>query len=290
MTRNRVKTTLAVAASICAWAAAGWASPASLSVGGPVLAYDAAAAPQQDGQGPDPGRGRRPESPPATVPLPQGLLPAAAVTAAPGVTLMTMLSNSGWTVVLYFADERIREIFYRLDQAGEFRSTGFTRMIDPKTGFRVPATFFQLPPDVGRTSRHTVAVMWLDAAGTKKGPRKLSFSLAEEVVQAAKQTLETLIPDDWIAFREYPKGKLVVYFTTLLSYRNALSEIRYSADDASLSRRFPFETWTDLSTTPTVGDPCYMELPLATRSVSVQLRYLDGSESDVKTFPVRLMP
>jgi hypothetical protein len=295
MTRNRVKTTLALAAPMCAWAAAGWASPASLSVAGSVLAHDAAAAPQQDGQVPDPGRGHRPASPRAAAPLTGGLLPAAAAReerTAPGVTLMTMLSNSGWTVVLYFADEGIREIFYRLDQAGEFRSTGFTRMIDPKTGFRVPATFFQLPREVGRTSRHTVAVMWLDAAGTKKGPRELSFSLAEEVVQAAKQTLETLIPNDWIAFREYPKGRLLVYFTPLLSYSNALSEIRYSVDDASLSHRLPFETWTDLSTTPKggVGDTEYMEVPLDTQSVSVQLRYLDGSESDVKTFPVRLMP
>jgi len=45
-----VKTTLALAAPMCAWAAAGWASPASLGAAGSVLAYDAAAAPQQDGR------------------------------------------------------------------------------------------------------------------------------------------------------------------------------------------------------------------------------------------------
>jgi hypothetical protein len=383
VTRNRMTSAPALAAAICAWAAAGCASLASLSVAGSVLAHDAAAAPQQGGQGQDPGPGHHPESPrilgdsvprtglAATGPrsieddtaiseeknqivakiteepgngrygisfhhlaaiywvlkssqrssdwlalLKQSLserrpvnfrhvvgwsqitsveLAAAAPAApeklaAPGVTLLTMLSNSGWTVVLYFADEGIREVFYRLDEASEFRSTGFTRMIDPKTGFPVPANFFQLPRDIGRTSRHTVAVRWIDATGAQKGPRELSLSLATEVIQSAKQTLETLTPNDWIAFREYPKGRLLVYFTHLLMHRNALREIRYSADDASLSRRLPFETWTDLSTTPTVGDPCYLELPFATRSVSVQLRYVDGSESEVKTFPVRLMP
>ena len=59
MTRNRVKTTLALAAPMCAWATAGWASPASLGAVDSVLAYDAAAAPQQGGQEEVQGGGAR---------------------------------------------------------------------------------------------------------------------------------------------------------------------------------------------------------------------------------------
>ncbi len=208
--------------------------------------------------------------------------------AGPGVTMTTSLSNSGWMVVLYFAEQGIREILYRLDEAGDFQSTGFSRVIDPKTGYPLPNTYFQLPAEVARSDRHTLVVKWRDAEGREQGPRQLSFSLTEEAVGAARHVLETVTPNDWIAFREYPKGTLLVYFTHLLSHRNALREIRYSLDDASLSQTLPFETATDLSTAPTVGDgPLYLKVPLATRSVSVKLRYLDGSESAVRTFPVR---
>jgi hypothetical protein len=77
----------------------------------------------------------------------------------------------------------------------------------------------------------------------------------------------------------------VVYFTHLLSYRNALREIRYSLDDTSVSQKFAFTPWTKLGETPTVGDdPILLEVPGATKSISVQLLYLDGTASEIKTF------
>jgi hypothetical protein len=210
---------------------------------------------------------------------------ASAATERVPVTLSTQLANNGWSVVVHLADEDVREIFYRLDEQGDFRSLGLSPVVNPKNGLPVPVTFFNLPKAAGAQDQHRIAVKWLTANGTPRGPYDLTLSLAQDMVKNAKYILETITSNSWVAFADGYKGKRVVYFTHLLSFRNALREIRYSLDDASVSKKFAFTPWTKLGETPTVGDdPIYVEVPAATKSIAVQLLYLDGTASEIKTF------
>ena len=204
------------------------------------------------------------------------------------VTLSTQLANDGWMIIVNLADDDVREVACRLDGEGDFRSLGLTPTVNPKTGYPIPVTFFNLPPGAGEKDEHVVSVKWTTGGGKTRGPYDLSVSLAGEVVKNAKYILETVTSNSWVAFGTDYKGKPILFFTHLLSHRNALREIRYSFDDKTVSRTFAFTPWKDLGDTPTVGDdPIYVDVPADTKFAAVQLRYLDDTESEIKTFPVR---
>src|SRR5215467_11489570 len=61
------------------------------------------------------------------------------------VTLMSMRSNTDWTIALNFR-ESPREIFYRLDGQGEFRSTGHQDVVNSTTGLKIPIMSLSLRP------------------------------------------------------------------------------------------------------------------------------------------------
>jgi hypothetical protein len=204
------------------------------------------------------------------------------------VTVSGQLSNDGWSIVLNVADGDVREIFRRVDDEVEFRSLGFTPVTDPRTGRPAPATFFGLPPEAAATDQHRISVKWTTGDGRTRGPYDLTLSLAAELVKSTRYILDTVTPGSWIAFREYPEGHRMALFTHLMSYRNALREVRYSVDDTSLSQRFPFKPWKDLGSTPRMGrdDRLYIEIPFTAAFMAVQLQYLDGTESEIRTFRV----
>jgi len=66
------------------------------------------------------------------------------------VTLSSMRSNAGWTIGLQFR-EIPREIFYRLDGEGEFRSTGHMDAVNSATGLKMPNMSLSLRPSAGKT-------------------------------------------------------------------------------------------------------------------------------------------
>ncbi len=198
------------------------------------------------------------------------------------VTLSTMQSNEGWMITLTLADQQVKEILYKFDDAADFKSTGLMPNVNPATGLPFPNPFFVVS-DLAPGS-HTVAVKYVDLQDQEQGPFELTFDTTAEIVKTVKYILEVTTPTSWVSFRDYD-GKLLLYFTHLLSYRHGLTEIRYSLNEPSLSEIFPFKPWTGTSL-PSFGDDdlVYMEVPADTTSIYVQLVFLDGTESEVRQF------
>ena len=88
----------------------------------------------------------------------------------------------------------------------------------------------------------------------------------------------------WLAFRNFD-GKLLLYFTTLMSYRGAIEQIRYGLDSENTNIGFDFPVWEGPGIAPINADtPVYLEIPAATKFVTVQLQYKDGTDSKTVRF------
>jgi len=198
------------------------------------------------------------------------------------VTLSTQQSNQGWMLTFGFADFKLKKIEYRLDGQGDFKDTGLGTVANPQTGLPMPNPFV----NAGTLSagEHTVEVRYTDMADQVNGPYKLTFNTNAAELANTKQVLTQLAPN-WLLFRDYD-GKLLLYFTSLLSHRGALKSIRYSLDGDALDKTFPFEK-------PSAGEgpyetgkgPIFIEVPGGTKSACVQIEFADGTLSEKKTFP-----
>lgn len=82
----------------------------------------------------------------------------------------------------------------------------------------------------------------------------------------------------WLSFREYD-GKLLLYFTTLMSYRPVIQEVRYSLDTDKLDHTFTYKPTDKMFE---VGDDLYLAVPKATQFANVQVTFKDGTKSDVQ--------
>ena len=90
----------------------------------------------------------------------------------------------------------------------------------------------------------------------------------------------------WIAFRNF-HGNQLVYFSSLVTWKCAISELRYSVNGTALDQRWPLPSCNphvpyniDLKTTKVL-----LTLPLGqAKSVSVQIVFKDGSKSAVRSF------
>jgi hypothetical protein len=198
------------------------------------------------------------------------------------VTLSPQQSNDGWMLTFGFADFKLKKIEYRLDGQGEFKDTGLGTVANPQTGLPMPNPFFS----AGTLSEgeHSVEVRYTDMSDKVNGPYKLTFNTGTAALNSAKQVLNQLAPN-WLLFREYD-GKLLLYFTSLLSYRGSLKSIRYSLDGDSLDKTFPFEKPASGEGPYETGKgPIFIEVPANTKSACVQIEYADGTLSEKKTFP-----
>ncbi len=85
----------------------------------------------------------------------------------------------------------------------------------------------------------------------------------------------------WLSFRDYD-GKVLLYFTGLLSYRGAFEEIRWGVDVETPDRKLPFST-PDPKNPYAVNtdDVLYLEVPAGTKFATVQLRYKDGTTTEI---------
>ena len=88
---------------------------------------------------------------------------------------------------------------------------------------------------------------------------------------------------NWLSFREF--NGLMVYYTHLMTYRRAIREARFGVDTAVPDKvlKMPPCDPRDPSVIPGDAVP-YLKLPAATKSVSVELTYRDGSVSEIKSF------
>lgn len=226
----------------------------------------------------------------ASAPVVASEAPPVAQANAEPVRLVGMLGNTGWTITLDLVGApRPREIFFRWAGEPEFRSTGFAQMRDAQTGLPKPNLHFEAEVDIAAPlAPRTLELRYDDAAGRRHGPFVLTFDPQAQAVAWTRQVLETTA-GSWLAFREYPAGHRLVYFTHLISYKNGLRQIRYSIDDASLSRSVRFKPdWTGPGAPRiTEGDQIMVEIPLTARFVEVQLVLADGTVWPPRRFPVR---
>lgn len=189
-----------------------------------------------------------------------------------------MRSNSGWTVSLSFV-EPVTAISWRLGDTGVFKETGFLEALDQRTRRRIANPSFELDPDQPAA---TIEVRALDIDGKAAGPFPIAFDPGAELERSDRRTLETTA-GSWLAFGD--SNGLLLYYTHLMSYRCAIREMRIGIDTTVPNKviplgecdpKHPYEI-------PASAQP-YLRLPPATRMVSVELSYRDGTISETKTF------
>jgi TIR domain len=202
------------------------------------------------------------------------------VPAAERVKLRGFAANGGWMITFDIADTRLREIVYALDGGGEFKSTGLSDYRDPQTGLPVPNYAVLLP---GVSREHDFLVKYTDGRGVEQGPFKVHFDPRASYVAESKRQL-AMMP--WVSFLEMSRGEPFAYFA-LLVYKNAFDQVRYSVDDESLSQRIRFTPdWNAVGVPPiTADDQTLVAIPPTARFVAVQLRFIDGSSSEIRRFP-----
>jgi hypothetical protein len=190
------------------------------------------------------------------------------------VTLSASRSNSGWTISLLFK-EVPREIFYRLGDDPAFRSTGLMDITNNATGLKTPNMSFPLKPTIGNTR---IFVKYTDIGNETRGPFELDFDPDQALVTGQKQMLDQS-RNSWLAFRDYD-GKVLLYFTHLISYRCALDEVTYGIDSDATPSTFALEP-CNAKDPYNVGDgPIYIEVPTNSKFASVKLTFKDGTQSE----------
>jgi hypothetical protein len=191
------------------------------------------------------------------------------------VTVTAQQSNAGWAAVFSLTDFKAKELFYRLDGKGEFTSTGHLPYQSPQTGLPMINTYVPMPNLA--PGEHTLEVKYTDKNGATNGPYTLKFSTGDQQFAQAKMSLN-MVSGSWLSFRDY-NGKVLLYFTTLMSYRPAIKEIRYSLNSEALDKTFNFKPSDKMFE---VGDELYLTVPGDSQYASVQIIYKDGTKSPVQ--------
>ena len=186
--------------------------------------------------------------------------------------------NGGWTVVFSIVDPTLG-ISWRMDDSGEFRETGFLDTLDPRTRKRMPNPAIELSAD---TPAATIQVRYVDANGEMQGPFPIRFDPEAALIRDQRKILD-MTATSWLSFREF--NGLLVYYTHLMSYRCAIREVKVGIDSSMPDRvlRMPACDPRNPGAIPNDATP-YLKLPAATKSVSVELTYRDGSVSEIKSF------
>jgi hypothetical protein len=189
-----------------------------------------------------------------------------------------MRHNGGWSVTFSIADPTLG-ISWRLNDSGDFRETGFLDTLDPRTRKRMPNPSIQLDPDAQAA---TIQLRYVDASGELQGPFPIRFDPEAALIRDQRKTLD-MTASSWLSFRDY--NGLLVYYSQLLSFRCAIREARIGIDSAVPDKvlKLPPCNMKDPSAIPYEAQS-YMKLPAATKSVSVELTFRDGSVSEIKSF------
>jgi hypothetical protein len=186
--------------------------------------------------------------------------------------------NGGWSVVFSIADPTLG-ISWRMGDTGEFRETGFIDTLDPRTRKRMPNPSIELASDAPAS---TIQLRYVDASGEMQGPFPIRFDPEAALIRDQRKILD-MTANSWLSFRDY--NGLLVYYTHLMSYRCAIREARIGIDSAVPDKvlKLPPCDPRDPSVIPHDAQ-LSMKLPPATKSVSVELTFKDGSVSEIKSF------
>lgn len=199
------------------------------------------------------------------------------------VGLSGMLTNGGWMLNVQVVGFLTKEIFYRMDGEESFRSLGVLPQLNAMTGLPQANSTITLKGPAWK--EHDFAIKYVDANGKEFGPYPFHFDPKAEYVRETRDLTERLITN-WVSFREYPKGEMLVYFSNLLSYKNAFREIRYSVDSDDLGKQVRYTVDWSGNDTPSLhdDDELYIKIPMATKYVAMKLTYIDGSSSELQRF------
>ena len=186
--------------------------------------------------------------------------------------------NSGWTVVFSIADPALG-ISWRVGETGDFRETGFLDTLDPRTRKRMPNPAIELASDAPAA---TIQLRYVDGNGEMQGPFPIRFDPEAALIRDQRKILD-MTATSWLSFRQF--NGLLVYYTHLMSYRCAIREARIGVDSSVPDQvlKMPACDPRDPGAIPHEAQP-YLKLPPATKSVSVELTYRDGSVSEIKSF------
>jgi hypothetical protein len=188
-----------------------------------------------------------------------------------------MRSNAGWTVTLSLP-EPATAISYRIGDKGEFKPTGLLDAFDQRTGQRMPNPSFPLP---SKAQAVIIEVRYETPDGGAVGPFPIRFDPDVALYREQKQILEGM-PTNWVEFRDF--NGVLIYFTTLVTYRCAIAELRYGLDDAKPLQRYdlPNCNANDPFSVP-YGAKLYLKVPPKTKAINLQITWRDGTESEIST-------
>jgi hypothetical protein len=186
--------------------------------------------------------------------------------------------NGGWTVVFSIADPALG-ISWRMGDSGQFKETGFLDTLDPRTRKRIPNPAIELAADAPAA---TIQMRYVDASGEVQGPFPIRFDPDAALVRDQRKILD-MTATSWLSFRQF--NGLLVYYTHLMSYRCAIREVRIGIDSSVPDRALKMPPCDPLDPVAIPQDATpYLKLPPATKTISVELTYRDGSVSEIKSF------
>lgn len=128
----------------------------------------------------------------------------------------------------------------------------------------------------------TIFIRYADIRGEWSEPFPVKFEPNAQLERGHRQILE-MTSGNWLSFREF--NGLMVYWTHLISYRCAIREVKIGLDTTVPDRKLALPACdpANPSAIPEKAVP-YMKLPAATKLMSIELTYKDGSVSETKTF------
>lgn len=193
--------------------------------------------------------------------------------------LIPQRSNQGWMVTVTLS-EAATGISWRLGTDGPYTDTGFLQMNDPRTGKPMPNPTFALPDDTGA---NIIGIKYLDIRGQETGPFDIAFTPEASLQDQNKQILDQFWTS-WIAF-DASGNKGLVYFTHLMSYRCAIKEAKYGLNGSALTEsiEMPACNMEDPYALPDGFLP-FFKVGDDVTSMSMQLTYVDGTQSPVREF------
>jgi len=200
------------------------------------------------------------------------------------VRLNASRSNQGWMLSLSIADQAT-EIFVAYPGKPPV-STGFAQgAVHPTTGKPIPYPAFELP---GNAKPMELQISYLDVRGQMQGPFPVNFDPSLALVAGQKMILDRF-STGWISYRDW-QGRLLAYFTHLVTYRCAIARVDYGIDTDVPDQEFALAK-CDPNNPHSVNDgdktsKIYIAIPKATKFMSVKLSYKDGTNSEVKRFDV----
>ncbi len=186
-----------------------------------------------------------------------------------------LMATRGATTIMISIGEPTTEIRYRIDQTGEFKSTGYLSVLNPATGKKAPKSLVMLPPN---SRPMAIEIEYTDVRNQTQGPHLIE--LGDRALEQDSRNKLDLMSTFWIKF-VHRRGKDFIEMQTLAAYRDVIKQVRYG-----LNVKIPDQTFE-------LADP--RESGLRNRIVlddsqdevkfaSIQLEYTDGTKSPVQIF------